>query len=112
MIKAGATLPELQDRLGHNSLATTGIYARVFTGAKNPHANKLAELFGIELTKGFIMTTHEQRLSALERTQIANNEQFTMLLGVIGEQGQDIKRMLNVLEQHTGYTGAPYYRTG
>ncbi len=48
MIKAGATLPELQDRLGHNSLATTGIYARVFTGAKNPHANKLAELFGIE----------------------------------------------------------------
>ena len=40
------------------------------------------------------MTTHEQRLSALERTQIANNEQFTMLLGVIGEQGQDIKRML------------------
>ena len=34
MIKAGATLPELQDRLGHNSLATTGIYARVFTGAK------------------------------------------------------------------------------
>ena len=48
MIKAGATLPELQDRLGHNSLATTGIYARVFTGAKNPHANKLAELFGIQ----------------------------------------------------------------
>jgi integrase/recombinase XerC len=48
MIKAGATLPELQDRLGHNSLATTGIYARVFTGAKNPHADKLAELFGIE----------------------------------------------------------------
>ena len=42
------------------------------------------------------MTTHEQRLSALERTQIANNEQF-----VIGSQGQDIKRMLNVLEQHT-----------
>ena len=47
------------------------------------------------------MTTHEQRLTALERAQIANNEQFTMLLGVIGEQGQDIKRILNVLEQHT-----------
>ena len=46
------------------------------------------------------MTTHE-RLIQLERAQIANNEQFTMLLGVIGEQGQDIKRMLNVLEQHT-----------
>jgi hypothetical protein len=46
------------------------------------------------------MTTHE-RLTQLERAQIANNEQFTMLLGVIGEQGADIKRMLNVLEQHT-----------
>jgi site-specific recombinase XerD len=48
MIKAGATLPELQDRLGHESLATTGIYAKVFTGAKNPHAEKLAQLFGVE----------------------------------------------------------------
>ena len=34
MIQAGAMLPELQDRLGHESLATTGIYAKVFTGAK------------------------------------------------------------------------------
>jgi integrase len=48
MIKAGATLPELQDRLGHSSLHTTGIYAKVFTGAKNPHAKKLAAMFGIE----------------------------------------------------------------
>jgi integrase len=48
MIKAGATLPELQDRLGHSSLYTTGIYAKVFTGAKNPHAKKLAAMFGIE----------------------------------------------------------------
>lgn len=48
MIKAGATLPELQDRLGHASLATTGIYAKVFTGAKNPHGEKLAELFGVK----------------------------------------------------------------
>ena len=48
MIKAGATLPELQDRLGHSSLHTTGIYAKVFTGAKNPHARKLAAMFGIE----------------------------------------------------------------
>jgi site-specific recombinase XerD len=36
MIQAGATLPELQDRLGHASLRTTGIYAKVFTGAKKP----------------------------------------------------------------------------
>lgn len=48
MIKAGATLPELQDRLGHSSLHTTGIYAKVFTGAKNPRAKKLVALFGIE----------------------------------------------------------------
>lgn len=48
MIQAGATLPELQDRLGHSSLHTTGIYAKVFTGAKNPHAKKLAAMFGIE----------------------------------------------------------------
>ena len=47
------------------------------------------------------MPTQEERLTQLEKSQIANNEQFTMLLGVIGEQGADIKRMLNVLEQHT-----------
>jgi len=48
MIQAGATLPELQDRLGHASLYTTGIYAKVFTGAQNPHAKKLTSMFGIE----------------------------------------------------------------
>jgi hypothetical protein len=47
------------------------------------------------------MATQDERIAQLERAQIANNEQFTMLLGVIGEQGRDIKRMLNVLEQHT-----------
>ena len=47
------------------------------------------------------MPTQEERLTQLEKSQIANNEQFTMLLDVIGEQGRDIKRMLNVLEQHT-----------
>jgi len=47
------------------------------------------------------MPKQEERLTQLEKSQIANNEQFTMLLGVIGEQGRDIKRMLNVLEQHT-----------
>lgn len=48
MIEAGATLPELQERLGHESLATTGIYAKVFTGAHNPHGEQLARLFGVE----------------------------------------------------------------
>lgn len=47
------------------------------------------------------MATQEERLSALERSQIANNEQFTMLLGVIGEQGRDIKRLVEQGEQHT-----------
>ena len=46
------------------------------------------------------MTTHE-RLTQLERAQRENNEQFTLLMTVVGSQGQDIKRMLNVLEQHT-----------
>jgi integrase/recombinase XerD len=48
MIRAGATLPEIQARLGHESLATTGIYARVFTSDENPHADKLAAMLGIE----------------------------------------------------------------
>jgi hypothetical protein len=46
------------------------------------------------------LTTHE-RLTQLERAQRENNEQFTELMTVVGSQGQDIKRMLNVLEQHT-----------
>ena len=46
------------------------------------------------------MTTHE-RLTQLERAQREKNEQFTVLMTVVGSQGQDIKRMLNVLEQHT-----------
>ena len=48
MIKAGATLNEVQDRLGHESLATTGRYARVLTSAENRHADKLASMLGIE----------------------------------------------------------------
>jgi hypothetical protein len=47
------------------------------------------------------MATQDERITALERAQIANNEQFTMLLGVIGEQGRDIKRIATTLEQHT-----------
>jgi lipid A disaccharide synthetase len=46
------------------------------------------------------MTTDE-RLTQLEHAQRENNEQFTVLMTVVGSQGQDIKRMLNVLEQHT-----------
>ena len=48
MIKVGATLPELQARLGHESLATTGIYAKALTSDENPHADKIAALLGIQ----------------------------------------------------------------
>jgi site-specific recombinase XerD len=48
MIQAGATLNEIQARLGHESLATTGRYARVLTSAENPHADKIATMLGIE----------------------------------------------------------------
>jgi site-specific recombinase XerD len=47
MILAGATLPEIQERLGHSSLATTGIYARKYTADENPHADKIAAMLGI-----------------------------------------------------------------
>jgi len=48
MIRAGATLPELQARLGHESLAITGIYARALSSDENPHAVKIAAMLGIE----------------------------------------------------------------
>jgi integrase len=47
MICAGATLPELQVRLGHESLVTTGIYARAFSNDENPKADKVAVMLGI-----------------------------------------------------------------
>jgi len=48
MIRADATLPELQARLGHESLATTGIDARALSSDENPHADKIAAMPGIE----------------------------------------------------------------
>ncbi len=48
MIRAGATLPELQARLGHESLATTGIYAKALSSDENPHADKIAAMLGIQ----------------------------------------------------------------
>ncbi|MGB8347854.1 MAG: site-specific integrase [Ktedonobacteraceae bacterium] len=47
MMKAGATLPKIQARLGHESLDTTGRYARSLTSAENPHAETLAKLIGL-----------------------------------------------------------------
>jgi site-specific recombinase XerD len=48
MIEAEAPLPLIQEKLGHSSLATTGRYAKVFTTAKNPYIDKIADSAGIE----------------------------------------------------------------
>ncbi len=45
--KAGATLSEIGDRLGHASLKTTSDYMKRLHSAENPHATKLGEMFGI-----------------------------------------------------------------
>jgi hypothetical protein len=34
--------------VGHESLATTGIYARALSSDENPHADKIAAMLGIE----------------------------------------------------------------
>ncbi len=47
MIKAGATLPELAARLGHESLKTTSVYASALTSDENPYADKISRMLGI-----------------------------------------------------------------
>jgi integrase len=47
MEKAGAAVSEIQARLGHESLQTTGRYLASLRRAENSHADKLDELFGI-----------------------------------------------------------------
>lgn len=44
----GASASEIQARLGHESLATTGIYLARLKSSYNPYADKLAEAFGVE----------------------------------------------------------------
>lgn len=48
MEKAGASVSEIQARLGHESLATTGRYLVQLKQAENRHAETLAGMFGIE----------------------------------------------------------------
>ena len=48
MIKAGAPLPLIQERLGHESLDTTGRYARSVVEVENPYADKIAAAMGIK----------------------------------------------------------------
>jgi site-specific recombinase XerD len=48
MEKAGASVSEIQARLGHESLATTGTYLAQLGQAENKHADALAALLGIK----------------------------------------------------------------
>lgn len=49
METAGASVSEIQARLGHESLATTGRYLAQLRQAENKHADRLADLLGIVL---------------------------------------------------------------
>jgi integrase len=48
MEQIGAPVSEIQARLGHKSLATTGRYLASLKRAENRHGDQLAALFGIE----------------------------------------------------------------
>ncbi len=48
MESAGAKVSDIQARLGHESLATTGRYLAALKRATNPYAERLEELFGVE----------------------------------------------------------------
>jgi integrase/recombinase XerC len=48
MEDAGAKVSEIQGRLGHSSLQTTGRYLAALRAAENPHAERVAELLGLE----------------------------------------------------------------
>ena len=52
MEDAGAKVSEIQSRLGHDSLATTGRYLAALHRADNPHAERLVTLFGLDQTAG------------------------------------------------------------
>lgn len=47
MEKAGASLSDIGDRLGHNDLKTTSDYMKQLHSAENPYASKLEMMFGI-----------------------------------------------------------------
>jgi integrase len=47
MEKAGAPISEIQNRLGHESAATTSIYLKQLHAADNPYAATLDDMFGV-----------------------------------------------------------------
>jgi hypothetical protein len=48
MEEAGAKVSEIQSRLGHSNLATTGRYLASLRSADNQHAEVLASMFGMD----------------------------------------------------------------
>jgi len=48
MERSGAPVSEIQARLGHESLATTGRYLAALKRAENPYADELSRLFGLD----------------------------------------------------------------
>ena len=48
MERMGASLTDIQDRLGHSNAATTGRYLHALHDAQNAYADKLESLYGIE----------------------------------------------------------------
>jgi site-specific recombinase XerD len=48
MEEAGARVTEIQQRLGHNDLSTTGRYLEALASAKNSHGEAVAEALGVE----------------------------------------------------------------
>ena len=51
MEDAGAKVSEIQARLGHASLATTGRYLAALTGSENPYAATLEAIYGVALSR-------------------------------------------------------------
>lgn len=47
MEQAGAKVSDIQARLGHTNIATTGRYLQSLKSDENPHADELARLFGL-----------------------------------------------------------------
>lgn len=52
MEDAGAKVSEIQARLGHTSMATTGRYLAALNRAENSHADELARRFGLDAEGG------------------------------------------------------------